>query len=171
MNSKPSLKRPLLRKTHQFENCLQPLINESVPARSAKAPVRKEVHAYVAHLQSNVVSVRPAMSYGEGESMKENNCSSDESSPVKRKQNKRWQTSSSAKKASKFVSPLPSSTQREVCLSYNKSNTPKYADKFVNVMVDNRLKRQCKFCSLQYMDLKGFNRHFESKHSIKNKRV
>lgn len=60
--------------------------------------------------------------------------------------------------------PTENSDLKEVYLSYNDSNTPKYIGKFLNVMVGNRLKRQCRYCHLQYADLKGFNRHYEKKH-------
>ena len=59
---------------------------------------------------------------------------------------------------------LEGSDTKEVYLSYNDSNTPKHIGKFFNIMVGNRLKRQCKYCHLQYADLKGFNRHYEKKH-------
>ncbi|CAI5759000.1 unnamed protein product [Candida verbasci] len=49
-------------------------------------------------------------------------------------------------------------------LHYNKSNTPKYNGKFVNIIDENRLKRQCLLCDKKYTDLKGFNRHYEVKH-------
>lgn len=62
------------------------------------------------------------------------------------------------------IPPIENSDLKEVYLSYNDSNTPKYIGKFLNVMVGNRLKRQCKYCHLQYADLKGFNRHYEKKH-------
>lgn len=60
-------------------------------------------------------------------------------------------------------SSIPSDVE-EVQLVYNKSNTPKYLGQFINVYLDNRLKRQCKSCPAMYTDLKGFNRHYESKH-------
>ncbi|KAK6457185.1 uncharacterized protein RJT20DRAFT_127342 [Scheffersomyces xylosifermentans] len=36
--------------------------------------------------------------------------------------------------------------------------------KFYNIQVGNKLKRECKLCSLRYNDLKGFNRHYKSIH-------
>ncbi|MCP8716479.1 MAG: hypothetical protein M5E90_03560 [Asgard group archaeon] len=54
--------------------------------------------------------------------------------------------------------------EEEVHLVYNKSNMPKYVGQFLNVFVDKRLKRKCKTCGAMYTDLKGFNRHYESKH-------
>ena len=63
-------------------------------------------------------------------------------------------------------SSIPSDDTEEiqVQLVYNKSNTPKYLGQFINVYLDNRLKRQCKSCPAMYTDLKGFNRHYEIKH-------
>lgn len=49
-------------------------------------------------------------------------------------------------------------------MNYNGSNTPKFFGKFNNVMVNNKLKRECKKCSVTYNDLKGFNRHYQSIH-------
>ncbi|RCK55102.1 hypothetical protein Cantr_04617 [Candida viswanathii] len=60
--------------------------------------------------------------------------------------------------------PSVSDPEEEVHLVYNKSNMPKYVGQFVNVFVDKRLKRKCKTCGAMYTDLKGFNRHYESKH-------
>ncbi|KAI5966909.1 uncharacterized protein KGF55_000318 [Candida pseudojiufengensis] len=70
------------------------------------------------------------------------------------------------------VSPNPSTTthnniknKRNIFhINYNNSNTPKYLGKFNNLKINNKLKRQCKYCPKQYNDLKGFNRHFERKH-------
>ncbi|KAF6063946.1 hypothetical protein FOB64_005537 [Candida albicans] len=65
----------------------------------------------------------------------------------------------------KFIIYTSDDTEEiQVQLVYNKSNTPKYLGQFINVYSDNRLKRQCKSCPAMYTDLKGFNRHYESKH-------
>ncbi|KAI5952855.1 hypothetical protein KGF54_003722 [Candida jiufengensis] len=53
---------------------------------------------------------------------------------------------------------------KEFHINYNDSNTPKYLGKFINIKIDNKLRRQCKYCPKRYNDLKGFNRHYERNH-------
>lgn len=55
-------------------------------------------------------------------------------------------------------------SEEVIVINYNRSNTPKYVGKFTNVIIDNKLKRQCKKCPAIYTDLKGFNRHYQKKH-------
>lgn len=55
-------------------------------------------------------------------------------------------------------------SEEVIIINYNRSNTPKFVGKFTNVVVNNKLKRQCKKCPAVYTDLKGFNRHYQKKH-------
>ncbi|KAF6045708.1 hypothetical protein FOB58_004145 [Candida parapsilosis] len=165
MSTRPSTLRQLVRNSQEFANCLNPLLEESLPVVSPNTKVK------TLYLSSFLVN------YPIGQESPSNVAGENDSKPNSLKSKRRLSTTRIPNKRAKFTSAVNNNTDEnvssskennnptEVYLSYNDSNTPKHIGKFFNVMVNNRLKRQCKYCHLQYADLKGFNRHYEKKHA------
>ncbi|KAI5953753.1 hypothetical protein KGF57_003962 [Candida theae] len=163
MTTRPSTLRQLLRNSQEFGNCLNPLLEESLPLVS---PNTKSKTLFLSSLL--IVPKKPDVTRCTFKSNfpKPRVAKPDRKPLTTRIPYKPSKCSQAVGATDENSSPPPTSSieAKEVYLSYNDSNTPKYVGKFFNVMVGNRLKRQCKYCHLQYADLKGFNRHYEKKH-------
>ncbi|KAI5957927.1 hypothetical protein CANMA_004359 [Candida margitis] len=165
MSSRPSTLRHLVRSSQEFVNCLNPLLEESLPVVS---PTTKVKTLYLSSFLICTQEPQNAQRVSRCNEPKPRRLKPNRKSPVTRIPHKKVIVNSAVNATDENdVPPIESSDPKEVYLSYNDSNTPKYIGKFFNVMVGNRLKRQCKYCQSQYADLKGFNRHFEKKHGIR----